>query len=307
MKFLITVDTEADNQWRAKGPLTLRSIEKLPHFQEVAEHYGFRPTYFITHEVATNKEVTGVMRELEREGKSEVGAHLHPWTTPPYFDESEERHLKHFPCELNDEFLKKKFEVLHDAITTAMGHAPTSFRAGRWGYDGRLDPLLAEHGYVADSSVSPYMNWVRGIKKGEGRKLPDFLDASPFPYISPRGIAEVPMSILPKDVAWISRAGARMLGRGSFRVSWCRIFSETSLEMLKDLYFRAEAKHLPYLVFMTHSSELLVGGSPYSKTPELVAHFNEVFEGFLDFLQKQGIAGATATEAGREILAESRA
>ena len=307
MKFLITVDTEADNQWKSEGPLQLRSIEKLPHLQAVAEKYDFRPTYFVTHEVAVGAEAGETMRQLVAGGRAEVGAHLHPWTTPPYFNEAEERRLNHFPCELDDEFLRKKFVTLHDAITLAMGHAPTSFRAGRWGYDKRLDALLSEHGYIVDSSVTPYINWVRAIKKGEGRQLPNFMHESIFPSVSPVGVAELPMSVLHKDAPWVSRGLARLLKRGSARVSWCRIFPETTLESLKDLYVRTQKAELPYLVFMTHSSELLVGGSPYSKTEEQVKHANEVFEGFLNFLRNEGIEGVTATEAGREIfLAHNR-
>ena len=299
MKFIITVDTEADNQWKSGGDISLTNILAVPRFQALCDTYDFPVTYLITHEVAASDKAFAILKPLQEGGRAEIGAHLHPWTTPPYFDEAQEHALMHFPSELTDLSLRDKFVVLHQQISKRYG-APTSFRAGRWGYDMRVGALLEEFGYIADCSVTPYINWGRSIKNGAGRMLPDFIDEDVFPHMRTKSVVEIPMTILPKDRAWVSRFGARVLNRGSFRVQWCRIFPQTTISELTSVYEKAKQHNLPYLEFMVHSSELVAGGSPYVKNSEALEHFYVVYEGFLKILSEQHTAGSTLTKAAEE-------
>ncbi len=299
MKFIITVDTEADNQWKLDATIRLENLRAVPAFQSLCERYSYIPTYFITYEVAISDMAVELLRTGMLEEKLEVGTHLHPWTTPPYFNEQEEKTTKHFPCELDDEYLAKKFSTLHDLIAKRFGRAPTSFRAGRWGVDDRVLQLLATHGYIVDCSVTPFVDWGRTVRGGHSRTLPNFMHAPYLPSRSHTGVVEIPMTILPKGPVWMSRLGG-LIGRGALGVRWCRIFPETTLEELQSLYYRARSLGLPYLEFMVHSSELAVGLSPMSKTPAMVEHFNATFAGFLEFLRNEGVTGITASNAARE-------
>ena len=64
---LVGIDTEADDQWSARGPrseLGVRNAERLPALQALFEEFGVRPTYLVTHEMATRPESAAVLREL---------------------------------------------------------------------------------------------------------------------------------------------------------------------------------------------------------------------------------------------------
>jgi hypothetical protein len=137
MKLIVTIDTEADNQWDHGCPLSTQNVEYWRPFQNLCERYGILPTYLITSEIATNPQAISFLRPLVEAGKAEVGAHLHPWTTPPFRDEPGLRFndpLHAFPSELPSDLLRDKLETLTNQIEVAFKRAPTSFRAGRFGF-----------------------------------------------------------------------------------------------------------------------------------------------------------------------------
>lgn len=300
MKFIVTVDTEADNQWHSDGGLSLENIKAIPKFQALCERFDFAPTYLITYEVADSDEAMSILLPLERSGRAEIGAHLHPWTTPPYFNEPEEKRLMHFPSELSDTSLRAKFVTLHERLSGRLGYAPTSFRAGRWGLDARVEALLREFHYEADCSVTPYVNWRRTVRGGMSRRLPNFRSASVLPSDLGGGLIEIPMTILPRGWELLSTSGADILGRGSLAATWCRIFPETTIHELIDLFYSAEERRMPYLEFMVHSSELILGGSPYTKTKEALEHLFTTMEELFDFLAGKSVTGITLSRAAKE-------
>ena len=51
MKFIITIDTEGDNQWDHGRDLTVENIKYVDRFQILCEKYGIKPTYLVTSEV----------------------------------------------------------------------------------------------------------------------------------------------------------------------------------------------------------------------------------------------------------------
>ena len=54
MKLILTVDTEADNQWDAEVELTTDNLGHVPRFQALCDRFEFPPTYLCTHEVVTS-------------------------------------------------------------------------------------------------------------------------------------------------------------------------------------------------------------------------------------------------------------
>ena len=51
MYFIITVDTEADNQWADPVPKTTENIKFIPRFQALCDRFGFKPTYLCPYEM----------------------------------------------------------------------------------------------------------------------------------------------------------------------------------------------------------------------------------------------------------------
>jgi hypothetical protein len=69
---------------------------------------------------------------------------------------------------------------------------------------------------------------------------------------------------------------------GIARVLWLRP-SYSSLDDMQRLARRVKARGVPILNVIFHSSEAIVGGSPYNRTQEELAAFLERLERFLTF------------------------
>src|SRR5579871_4718997 len=85
MQSVITVDVEADGAWdySTTSRVTVENLARLPRFQALCDHFGLKPTYLCTYEVV-QAEMFARMVEWQEAGRAEVGAHLHPWTNPPF-------------------------------------------------------------------------------------------------------------------------------------------------------------------------------------------------------------------------------
>ena len=117
MKLLITIDTEADNQWARGDEIELKNVEYIPRFQELCDTYFFKPTYLITYEMATSERFIEKIGPYQTEGRAEIGAHLHPWANPPFIPLTNNDIKYHpFPHEYPEELLREKLTVLTNTI-----------------------------------------------------------------------------------------------------------------------------------------------------------------------------------------------
>ena len=285
----------------------------------MCEKYDFIPTYLVTYKVADDEESVHILKEFLKAGKCEIGAHLHPWTTPPILGIKNNFIEKSFPNELGDEDLWHKLKNLTEKIKSSFEIQPISFRAGRWGFDKRMVEYLSKLGYKADCSITPKISWKNFKGKEKGIGGPDFRRENTFPRFlsnnkkeninSKNNLLEIPMSIfytgiLNKELGLVNKYFSTMprglikdiLNKLFFRLKWCRIFPETELKDLKDVYKSALQNNSPVLEFMIHSSELMVGGSPYSKKKENLENIYYILEIFFKYLKSQNIQGVTISD-----------
>lgn len=166
---ILSVDTEEDNWRAARSGLSVENIRELPRLQADCDGLGIPLTFFTTYQVAATPWAAGVLRDLQSSGRAEVGAHLHPWNTPPLDEPMVPRNTMtvNLPIALQ----RAKLTSLTRAIEEGVGVRPTSFRAGRFGLGRETTRVLIEQGYRADSSVSPWISWA---DTDEG---PDFVGA----------------------------------------------------------------------------------------------------------------------------------
>ena len=287
--FMVGVDTEADDQWTLEGRkrLSVENARALPRLQALCDTYGVRPSYLVTHEMATREPSRGILRELAATSRCEIGAHLHPWSSPPY---REEDLAGRYPSQLDNALLERQLTELTAAIESSLGVRPVSYRAGRHGFDTRALRILEALGYRVDTSVDPLFNETR---KGG----PSFAGAPVAPYwpshedVRSEGasrVLEIPVTAatspwLPKliekrftslpSIPW--RGYLKRLG---VRAVWLRP-SYSSVEDAKSLASAVVARGVPTLNMLFHSSELVPGGSPYNKTDADV-------DGFFDRLER---------------------
>jgi hypothetical protein len=308
---LVGVDTEADDQWSQAGreSLSVRNAERLPALQALFDGFGVRPTYLVTHEIAATAESAAILRDLASSGRCEIGAHLHPWSSPPFRREDLEQHR--YPHALPDSLLARQLHELTHIIEERLGVRPTSYRAGRLGLDGRTLRILEELSYTVDTSVDPLFN--------ESRKGgPVFAGAPLRPYhpdyedVRKPGAArilEVPISAatdppLPKSLERLYALLPPIPYRGALkrlglRPVWLRP-SYSSLPDMVTFASRLKARGAPCFNTLFHSSEILPGGSPYAPDQPSVDRFLEGLKRLLDHLVSLGGVGRTYREFAAE-------
>jgi hypothetical protein len=306
MNVIITIDTEADNQWDYHEVVTTENLDYVPRFQALCERYGLCPTYLCTFEVVESSRFEALLRPYQERGTAEIGAHLHPWTNPPFGPAAragiDKDAYPAYPSELTPEDFRAKLKTLTDRIAVRAGRAPTSYRAGRWGFAAAHVPVLVRLGYVVDCSVTPHVSWANHAGRREGG--PDFRIAPVMPYfLDPDDVCragespllEVPVTIVLPSAAmrqsaclrevFLRHRGTRV-GRAFDRVFhlnpwWFRPYPHMSTERLLKVYRVARAQGLPALEMMLHSSELMPGGSGYNPTEvsieQLYARLERVF------------------------------
>jgi hypothetical protein len=312
---LVGIDTEADDQWSRAGRdrLEVRNAERLPALQALFDEYGVRPTWLVTWEMATREESAPILRDLARTGRCEIGAHLHPWSSPPFRPEDLAAHT--YPHNLPAELLDRQITELTAAIESSLGARPTTYRAGRNGFDGRTLPILERLGYTVDTSVDPLFNERR--KGGTA-----FAGAPLVPYhpsyddVRRPGtskVLEVPITAatepaLPKALerAYASlpaipwRGAAKRLG---LRPVWLRP-SYTPRARMIAFASRLAARGVPCFNVIFHSSELLPGGSPYTPDAASVGRFLDDLRALLEHLTgRLGGSGRTCAEFARDYRA----
>lgn len=308
-RLLLGVDTEADNQWdaAARRHLSVRNVHELPRLQKLCDAYGMRPTYLITHEMATDPESSAVLRDLAATGGSEIGAHHHPWTTPPLVDDHT------YAMNLSPEHFRGQLRTLSRAVAEVAGYRPVSYRSGRNGFSAWHVRHLEEEGYRIDSSVDPFFNERR---KGG----PSFAGAPLTPYFvstaDPRrpgdsGLLEIPISsaLNRRWPSWLQAAYADVTPSYSFRRAlrllriarpiWLRP-SYSKLDDMLWLAARLIENQAPVANLIFHSSELLPGGSPYNRTEADVERFYGDLEEVLRFFAERGVEGRTFREFHEE-------
>ena len=322
MQLIITVDTEADNQWAVEAPQTTNNLDVMPRFQRLCDQFRFPPTYLCTHEVVTSPSFRGTIAAYASDGRAEVGAHLHPWSTPP-FDAVWDGigAARPYPSELPPDLVARKLDTLTSVITDRVGVRPASYRVGRWGLSAVQIGLLVTFGYRVDCSVTPGMSWQGDVGLREGG--PDFSDAPAAPYVlssddparpGDSGLLEVPVTILHtsrlmhrsrvlrqsyrqhrRSLPW--RAADRF-----FRVApqWLRPYPHMTAERLIAVADTAHRLGRPVLEMMFHSSELLPGGSPYNLTPASVDRLFDRLARLFEHLASRGVGGVMLTGFARE-------
>ncbi len=156
---VMSVDTEEDNWGLTADRALLKNLRELPRLHAFLRDRGVRPTYFVNYPVAADTSCAAILRDVVASGAAEIGAHLHPWNTPPIDGPVEEcpSMMLHLPPAVQ----AAKVASVTRAIEHACRTTPTSFRAGRFGLGEASAAVLAAAGYGVDSSVTPFFDWSR--------------------------------------------------------------------------------------------------------------------------------------------------
>lgn len=187
-RFIVMVDTEEEFNWRApfsRSSDATTSVTALPAATARFNTLGIHPVYLCDYPVVTRPKSAAIVREMAQSDICEVGAHLHPWVTPPHSEEVTAHHS--FTGNLPRELQRQKLQTMTETIEHLLGKKPTVFRAGRYGLGRDTMADLARLGYRMDASVRPLHDY-----SPEGG--PNYADCPLWPWKTAEGIIELPLT-----------------------------------------------------------------------------------------------------------------
>jgi hypothetical protein len=307
---ILSIDTEGDNLWADRAGRSFANIAALGDFQLFCDEHRLRPTYLVAHEVIEDETAREAILGLRDHGNCEVGSHLHAWLTPPWHAPLEETGLSPFLHEYPEELRVAKLERLTGDLEQVLGSRPTAYRGGRWSIEAFTMRQLDRLGYLADTTVTPFVSWVRtrGVTQGG----PNCATAPHVPYhpddadpMRPGrlNILEVPTGHRPTrqwaggPYRWAgryfgnSRGSWSLVGRGMGVLAGKVISPNPALTAdggLAALVRRIVTERPAVLNLSIHSSELFPGGAPWVKDEAEAGRVRERLDNITRLLDELG-------------------
>jgi hypothetical protein len=289
LKLVISVDVEEQGLFSgryARRGAVVDNIGALERLAFVAEEFHLPLTLLATYPVACSPLGRRVLGGWAETRGAEIGAHLHPWNTPPICSPPPR---EPYPCRcIPPPLLAAKLEHLRRAVENGLGVSPTAFRMGRFDLCRNLLPLLPAAGFVVDSSIVP----LRHVPGGADHfRFP----GEPFRFLGPAPLTEAPLTMLP----WIPgsprlvQALAVRLGPragGWLRVAFRHVAAvgpQPAWFPLTSMIAAARLQRLRggrVMTLMLHSSELMPGATPMFPDARSVARLVRRLRRFLAWL-----------------------
>ena len=305
---LVVVDTEEEFDWTAPfdpAGTAVTNIACQPLAQRIFDAHGVVPTYVVDYPVAAAPDAVAVLRGIAAAGRCEIGAHLHPWVTPPWDSQSGggpvDARLS-YPGNLPPSLERAKLAALTQAIEAGFGRRPVVYKAGRYGVGAATAGILRGLGYRVDVSVVPHTDF-----SADGG--PDFTALPEGPFAIAPDLTELPLSV--QFAGALAGAGPRLYprltGRAARRLRLPGIAARLGLlerlrltpegHRLEDMrrQTRAALARGTRLFMLTyHSSSLLPGATAYVRSAAERDRFLATLDGYCrDFLGALGGRAST--------------
>jgi len=314
----ITIDTEEDNwgQFDCKLP-TVENIYQIPRLQSLFDKYGAKPTYLLTAPVINDKRSCLILKEIEVDGRCELGLHCHPWNTPPVDENISEKNS--MLCNLHGDLISSKLEHLYTLFQNRIDGSPFSFRAGRWAINDAVVQALAELGIRVDTSVSPLVDWSKYYGPNHFFKKNEaffFLDNKCNSLKTKQDILEIPPTIgflqgpfpifrlfryifSKKPLSYLHIIGI-LEKFNLLNLRWLspELSSADDLVKLARTMINANRR---IINFTFHSTTLLPGNSPFVKNEPDLQYFYFKIESFLSHCFEQNFEFSTLSEISKKI------
>lgn len=302
----VLVDAEESFDWH--GPFsrtnTAVSFGGVERAQAVFDRHGIRPCYLASYPVVMDDRAASVLRGWVRDGRCEVGAHLHPWVTPPH--EEVVCLVNSYARNLPDDLERRKLRALSDAIEARLGQRATVYKAGRHGLRFERGDVLLDLGYEVDASVPPPRD-LSGLGGGPSA-LP--CPARPFWSDAGRRLLHLPVTrgaigplrAVAGDEADPGSFGPRPEARHGLGL-FSRLGSPgrialtpegVALEDMRRLARKLVASGQMVLVLGVHGPSFTPGRTPYARDPAEAEALLARLDGFLGFFRAE-LGGVAAT------------
>lgn len=322
MKLVFTIDVEEEGLFRGRHPRQpagVANVAELRRLEPLIGELKLVPTLLVAHAAARDPESRALLGPWRARHGAELGAHLHPWSTPPFAKGNETGSVN--PDLLPDALLEAKIHTLIEAVGAIAGRAPRSFRMGRYHLTPTGARLLAAAGIRVDGSAVPLRTEVGG---------PDWFGSPADPYrmeTAAGPLLEAPLTIVPIWPAtarlWHRAAGRlppglrprvlsafRRLGAAGIQPAW---FSLPVMKLAARLHVRRGGR---VLHMHLHSSELMPGATPAFRTAADVDRLVARIHAFVTWVRREmrvesvplsGLCGDAAGTGALSLVSTPRA
>lgn len=308
---IVVVDTEEEFDWFApfdRKNVGVDHMRDIGLFQSICDAAKLRPLYAVDFPVATQEAGARPLREIHASGRCEIGAHLHPWVTPPLDEEVNAKNS--YPGNLPRELERKKISTLLEAIEGSLGVRPRSYKSGRYGFGPNTGATLLELGFEVDLSPLPAFD----LSADGG---PDWTNAPVEPREVRPGLLAIPATSAFTGFAHGAGPGLHRLA-STPPLSWLAapaILSRTgALERLMlspEGFDHAHHRRLTrslldrgvgVFCFTLHSPSLKPGCTPYVRSLAERDQFLDTCRRYFDFFMGEiGGVGMTPLELARTL------
>lgn len=309
IRVVFSVDVEEEGLFSGRYDPVAKGVSNVAHLRRlefITREFGVPLTLLCTWPVLSDPGCCDILRHWREDLGAEIGAHLHPWNTPPLSDEPGQAWT---PSEAMDTtLLDAKLAELVRICRKATGKTPKSFRMGRFDLGPKVRALLPRHGLLVDGSIVP-VTW--------SPALPEAFLSPADPYLWPAGdggacLTEAPVTMAPlspalRDAVWrIARVSGpsaggwllkrfHTLGAAGAIPAW---FPLASMKLGARLHL-ARGGRIVHLFI--HSSELMPGCAPHVPDEAAIARVLRRTHDFLHWLERRaeaygGLSGATLSE-----------
>jgi hypothetical protein len=314
----VTIDTECDKgpKWLIKRPLQFKAVtEGIPDvLEQLFRKYQVKATYLLSPEVIKDDACVSVLKDVSK-GGAELGTHLHGEFIEPYMTEDTDATWA-MQNTYSEEIEYEKIRNLTLLFESKFGYKPRSFRAGRYGIGKKSLNMLAEQGYLVDSSVAPNCRWKD--KGGEatfyGAPVTPYYPNANDPLMSGKlSILEVPLTIgktwwhyFPSALVRTVNKYPRLWLSPIHRLNLIHHFTPIWLrptwftfEQMKDLILDCLKKATPQgtvFVMMFHNVEAVPGCSPSIQDQDQLRIFMDRMESTFQFFNQLSARSLTLSE-----------
>ncbi len=291
-QLIVVIDTEEEFDWSQpvdRNSTSVTAIQYINRVQDIFDEYGITPCYVIDYPIASQKQSYMPLASIFHDNRCEIGAHLHPWVTPP--DNEELLPENTYPGNLEKKLEHNKLKNLTDTIRQHFDFQPTIYKAGRYGFGLNTQAILTELGYQIDLSFCPPVN--HGSDGGPDYSL---AHAQPFWFDDNKNLLEIPIT-----GSFVGLAGGASkffyeFAQAGKKLKMPGIFSR--LNVVDRLVLSPEgfspAEHIKITKFLYnkgvrtftwsfHSPAVMPGATPYVNNEHELKKFLDSFRHYFDF------------------------
>ena len=273
----VVIHTEEEFDWGKPHDRNATTVEHMRHIgraQSIFDEFGIVPNYVIDYPIASQPLAIAPLKEFADSGRALIGAHLHPWVSPPH--EEAVNAFNSYPGNLPRELEAEKLRRLTEQIELSFGMRPRTYLAGRYGFGRNTGAILEDLGYGVDISPAVPIDF-----SADGG--PDYsgFNSHPFWFGRRRRLLGLPGSggyvgaLRAGGTSLYRRVTSPLMKRVKVAGVVARLRLLERIRLSPEDYDEAEMQRLTtalledgvrVFVFSFHSPSVMPGGTPYVRS-----------------------------------------